>query len=175
MRNATDIETASRDLSARLVALAAATDVLTQASWRSAALHTLAEQALAPHGRVGETILIDGPSLTLRPEIAVAFALALHELATNAVKYGALSVPGGTVSLRWTIARSVEDDGFELIWEEKGGPPVTPPERKGFGSMLIERSLRTYFGGRSETDYQPEGLIFQLHARLENAAINTGN
>lgn len=175
LRNATDIEIASHDLSARLVALAAATDVLTQASWRSADLRTLAEQALAPHGRIGDTIRIGGPSMTLKPEIAVAFALALHELATNAVKYGALSVPGGTVTLCWTINRGVEDVGFDLVWEERGGPPVTPPEHKGFGSKLIERSLRSYFRGRSETDYRPEGLIFQLHARLKDAAINTGN
>jgi PAS domain S-box-containing protein len=174
LRNATDTRTASQDLSARLVALAAATDVLTQASWRSADLRTLAEQALAPHGRIGEAILINGPSLTLKPEIAVAFALALHELATNAVKYGALSVLGGIVSLRWTIDRSGDDVGFDLVWQESGGPLVTPPERKGFGSTLIERSLRSYFSGRSETDYRPEGLVFRLNARLKDAAIYTG-
>lgn len=101
LRGVPEAEAASRNLSARLVALGAATDVLTGTSWRSADLRELATRALSPHGRIGERILLSGPAVTLRPELTVAFALALHELATNAAKYGALSNDIGTVTLAW--------------------------------------------------------------------------
>ena len=175
LRNAPDTETASHDLSARLAALGAATDVLTGKSWRSADLRELTERALAPHGLIGRRILIDGPSVTLKPEVTMAFALALHELATNASKYGALSNEIGTVTLTWTVEGRGADARFALRWKERGGPEVTLPERKGFGSTLIERSLRSYFRGQAATDYRPEGLVFQLEARLGDAAIVTGN
>lgn len=175
LRNATDTETASQALGARLVALGAATDVLTGSGWRSADLTELATRALAPHGAIGERIVIDGPLVTLKPEVTVAFALALHELATNAAKYGALSNDTGTVTLSWTIDGSGADAAFALTWREQGGPPLTPPQRKGFGSMLIERSLRSYFSGKAATDYRPDGLVFELQARLGDAAVVTGN
>ena len=171
LRNAPDAETASRDLSARLVALAAATDVLTGRSWRSADLRDLATHSLAPHGTIGERILLEGPTVTLRPEVTVALALALHELATNAAKYGALSTPGGVVTCRWQVEGEGPDARFNLAWQEEDGPPVSPPERKGFGSVLIERSLRSYFSGKAIADYRPEGLFFALDARLGDAAI----
>ncbi len=91
LRTAPDMASASHDLGARLVALGAATDVLTGTSWRSADLCEVATRALAPHGAIGERILLDGPRVNLKAEVTVAFALALHELATNAAKYGALS------------------------------------------------------------------------------------
>ncbi|WP_156678155.1 HWE histidine kinase domain-containing protein [Sphingomonas profundi] len=174
LRNAPDTESASQDLSARLAALGAATDVLTGKSWRSADLRELTERALAPHGLIGRRIVIDGPAVTLKPEVTVAFALALHELATNASKYGALSNEAGTVALKWTLEGDGEDARLALRWEERGGPEVAAPERKGFGSTLIERSLRSYFRGQAATDYRPEGLVFQLDARLGDAAIVTG-
>ncbi len=107
--------------------------------------------------------------------MTVAFALALHELATNAAKYGALSNDSGTVALSWRTEGPGDDALLHVIWREQGGPPVTPPARKGFGSALIERSLRAYFSGKAETDYRPEGLVFELEARLKDAAIVTGN
>jgi PAS domain S-box-containing protein len=174
LRNAPDTETASHDLSARLAALGAATDVLTGKSWRSADLCELTKRALAPHGLIGRRILINGPSVTLKPEVTMAFALALHELATNASKYGALSNDNGTVALTWTVEGDDADARFALRWEERGGPEVSLPKRKGFGSTLIERSLRSYFRGQAATDYRPEGLVFQLEARLGDAAIVTG-
>lgn len=174
IRNAPDTETASNDLSARLAALGAATDVLTHKSWRSADLRQLAEGALAPHGLIGKRILIDGPEVTLKAEVSVAFALALHELATNAAKYGALSTQTGWVTLTWTVEGEGEDASFSLCWQEQGGPEVSLPMRKGFGSTLIERSLRSYFRARVATDYRRDGLVFQLDARLGDAALVTG-
>ncbi len=181
LRAAPDTATASHALSARLVALGAATDVLTRGSWRQADLYPLATQCLAPHGPIGERIMLDGPAVTLKPDVTVALALALHELATNAAKYGALSNDSGIVTLRWAVEGDpgCDADGadarFTLHWCERGGPPVVPPQRRGFGSTLIERSLRSYFGGQAETEYAPEGLSFHLAARLADAAIATGN
>jgi len=175
LRGIPEAEAASQSLSARLVALGAATDVLTGTSWRSADLRELATRALSPHGRIGERILLSGPRVTLKPEVTVAFALALHELATNAAKYGALSNETGVVTLAWSIDGGGADATLAVYWRENGGPPVTLPERKGFGSVLIERSLRSYFSGKAATEYRPEGLVFELQARLRDAAIVIGN
>lgn len=175
LRGIPEAEMASQNLSARLVALGAATDVLTSRSWRSADLRELATRALSPHGHLGERIMLSGPSVTLKPEVTVAFALALHELATNAAKYGALSNETGKVMLNWSVEGTGEDATLAVCWRETGGPFVTPPKRKGFGSVLIERSLRSYFSGKAATEYRPEGLVFELEARLGDAAIVTGN
>lgn len=175
LRNAADLPAASQDLSARLVALGAATDVLTGASWRAADLRALAEHALAPHGELGDRILLDGAPVALQPQVAVAFALALHELATNAAKYGALSNDVGCVRLSWQVDGTGPQARFKLAWRERGGPPVSTPTRRGFGSTLIERSLRSYFGGTAATEFLPEGLEFKLEARLGDAAIVEGN
>ena len=175
LRGVPEANAASQSLSARLVALGAATDVLTDSSWRSADLREVATRALSPHGRIGERLLLSGPAVTLKPELTVAFALALHELATNAAKYGALSNETGHVTLAWSIDGDGDDASFAVCWHEEGGPLVTPPQRKGFGSVLIERSLRSYFSGKAATDYRPEGLVFELEARLGDAAIVTGN
>ena len=174
LRNATDIRTANEDLSARLVALGAATDVLTGASWRSADLRELAERTLAPHGELGQRILLDGPRVTLQPQVAVALALALHELATNAAKYGALSNETGTVILDWRIEGAGPEAHFHLGWRERGGPTVQEPSRRGFGTTLIERSLRSYFGGTAVTDYRPDGVVFALDARTGDAVTTSG-
>lgn len=175
LRGIPEAEAASQSLSARLVALGAATDVLTGTSWRSADLRELATRALSPHGRIGERILLSGPGVTLKPEVTVAFALALHELATNAAKYGALSNNTGVVTLSWSVDGGGADATLAVSWRENGGPPVTLPEQKGFGSVLIERSLRSYFSGKAATEYRPEGLVFELQARLRDAAIVIGN
>lgn len=175
LRGIPEAEAASQNLSARLVALGAATDVLTGRSWRSADLRELATRALSPHGRISERILLSGPAVTLKPELTVAFALALHELATNAAKYGALSNETGHVTLAWSIDGDGDDAKLAVCWREEGGPLVTPPQGKGFGSVLIERSLRSYFSGKAATDFRPEGLVFELEARLGDAAIVTGN
>ncbi|WP_058744372.1 MULTISPECIES: PAS domain-containing protein [Sphingomonas] len=170
LRTAPDMASASHDLGARLVALGAATDVLTGTSWRSADLCEVATRALAPHGAIGERILLDGPRVNLKAEVTVAFALALHELATNAAKYGALSNDSGTVTFGWDIAGKGADATLSICWQEQGGPLVSPPQRRGFGSTLIERSLKSYFRGRAATHYKPEGLSFELEARLSDAA-----
>jgi PAS domain S-box-containing protein len=171
LRSATDMGQASEDLSARLVALGTAADVLTHASWRSADLRELVEGALGPHAEIGGRIRLAGPPLTLQPQVAVALALALHELATNASKYGALSNDAGFVDVGWHVRGEGEGARFRLDWREQGGPPVTAPTRRGFGTTLIERSLRSYFGGTAEIAYRPDGLVFALDAPLDEAIL----
>jgi hypothetical protein len=103
-----------------------------------------------------------GPDVRLGPRAALALSLALHELGTNATKYGALSVPDGRVVIVWTIAENADDRQFRFEWKEAGGPAVTPPTRKGFGSRLIERELATSLGGDVRISYEATGLILSL-------------
>ena len=112
-------------------------------------------------------IEIDGPLVSLPADAAQAVGLALHELATNAIKYGALSGPTGTVTLRWRIV--VEDgSSLRLSWSERGGPPVTPPSRTGFGSVVVQRMVSSAVSGRVTIDFSPEGLLWVLDIPPEN-------
>ncbi|WP_206438542.1 sensor histidine kinase [Bosea sp. Tri-49] len=153
------LDMVKRRLSDRLQALAAAQDVLMMASRHGADLRQLVEVVLAPH-RSGERIVFDGPSVTLSSKCALAMALALHELGTNAVKYGALSQDGGHVDVSW---RS-EAGEFHFRWQESGGPRVTSPQRRGFGSQMIEKVLGSYLGGTAKIDFAPDGIVLSLDA-----------
>ncbi|MDO9713308.1 sensor histidine kinase [Paracraurococcus lichenis] len=141
----------------RLRALARAHDLLTREEWAGATLADVARAALAPWldgkgggGRLG----LDGPELMLAPRQALGLSMALHELATNAAKHGALSEPGGRVSLAWRRA----GPAATVEWTEEGGPPVRPPERRGFGSRLLGRALAAELGGSVELDFAPGGV-----------------
>lgn len=112
-----------------------------------------------------ERIDIDGPDIPLAPPTAVSLALAFHELCTNAVKYGALSNDSGRVGLRWTIERG-ETDKLHLTWSEHGGPPVSAPATRGFGSRLIERALSSELGGPVVLHFPREGLVCTIEAAL---------
>jgi PAS domain S-box-containing protein len=127
---------------ARLQALATAHDLLVQESWHGVSLHELARTQLGfCADGAGPQVVIDGPGILLKPEVAQDLGLALHELATNAAKYGALSVPAGRVSITWSRLPQAEGHGVEIVWSESGGPAVPPPARRGFGSLVIERNL----------------------------------
>jgi PAS domain S-box-containing protein len=144
----------------RIQALAAANDILLKTGWLSADLNDLARQQLAVvQGRVR----LAGPDITLPPILATSLGLVLHELLTNAVKYGALSAPHGHVDLSWEIEGSESQARVLLNWKERGGPPVTPPDREGFGSTLIERSLP---GATVERRFEPEGLVCTIDLPL---------
>ena len=167
-QNSTD---AGIDISGRLMAMGAATDVLTAASWRSADLRPLAERSLALHDQPGRRIRIDGPDIRLNPQVGIAMALALHELGTNAIKHGALSAEEGGVELSWRIDETRGEQGrFHLEWTEFGGPEVQVPDRTGFGADLIERSLRSSCGGEAVLEWRPGGLRFVLSADLAKVA-----
>lgn len=151
-----------RTFTARLIALSNAHDILTRTSWSGAPILQVIEGALAPHRSGSNRIHADGPCIDLPPKQALGLSLAVHELATNALKYGALSNDTGRIDFAW----STGVDGFRLTWAEQGGPPVTPPapDKKGFGSRLIERMLATDFGGTVTTTYPAEGFQCELRS-----------
>jgi len=163
LRNEHDPLAAFQKFESRLLGLSQAHDVLTRESWNGADLREVATRALAPFEAAAGT-RIEGPSVWLAPGGALTMALIFHELATNATKYGALSAPGGRVVLAWTYDARLRT--LSLSWTESGGPPVTPPTRRGFGSRLIERSLRGELRGEAMMDFRPSGLVCVLEARL---------
>ncbi|ACL55978.1 sensor histidine kinase [Methylobacterium nodulans] len=167
-----EAEDAREAFVARLVALARAHDVLTRESWEGAELAEVVAGAVAPlegpRGRRAR-FSISGPPLRLPPRMALSIAMALHELGTNAVKYGALSIIQGQVSITWSVA----DGELTLCWRESDGPPVTPPERTGFGSRLIGQSLARELAGSVTLDYAPEGVICTIRAPLGEAGAQS--
>jgi two-component sensor histidine kinase len=140
-------------LEARIVAMGKAHSLLTESRWRSVSLQSLIEEELEQFSRSG--IAMGGPTILLTPKAALVLSLAVHELATNASKYGALSVDSGKVAIRW---RKTGDGGTELHWIETGGPAVHKPRRRGFGSTLVERALAIETGGEARIDYLPAGV-----------------
>lgn len=150
----------------RLLALAKAHDILTHTTWDHAPLKDVLCNALEPFGP--ERFEVAGPHIMISPKAALSLAMVTHELATNACKYGALSVPGGRVSLHWEEEALPTGSRLDLLWEERGGPPVVPPVRRGFGTRLIERQLAMEFGGSASLDFRPGGLV--CHIRLIRAA-----
>lgn len=148
--------------SSRLAALSRAHDILTQENWRGAQLREVVEKSMAPF-RTTDRIDVGGPDARVTPKQALALCIALHELGTNAMKYGALSHRSGRITLAW----SVDQGSLHLSWRESGGPPVTPPTRTGFGTRLIERSLSNDLGGQARILYLPAGVVAQMSTPLE--------
>ena len=157
----------ARAFNGRLAAMAASQDLLTERHWEGASLRDLVSSQLAPFAAGGERrVHIEGPDVTLAPPLAVPLGLALHELATNATKYGSLSRPGGVVMLCWTVENGAEGEQLSLSWREKGGPAVTAPARRGFGTSLIERGLPE---ARIERRFEPDGLV--CHIELPTSGV----
>jgi two-component sensor histidine kinase len=150
----------------RLAALAAAHDLLTRESWEGATLDALVREALGLYDGGEARIVWDGPAVRLNPKAAVSLVMALHELSTNAAKYGALSVPEGRVRVSWTV----DGNRLALEWSERGGPPVAPPARRGFGLRMIERALDADMAGGAKLDFDPAGLTCRIDATLEAGA-----
>jgi len=156
----------------RLVALSAAHDVLTRENWQGANLREIVERALRPFEAHGEgRLLAAGPDVRLDARAAVALAMALHELATNALKYGALSGPSGEVSLAWRTRRHDGAGRLELEWRESGGPPVAPPTRRGFGSRLLAQGLPAELNGVAQLEFAPEGLVWRVTTPIEAGIV----
>jgi PAS domain S-box-containing protein len=148
---------------ARLLALSNAHDLLTRENWNGTDLSQIVAEALAPYQR--DRFEIGGPDVRLTPKMALALTLALHELATNAAKYGALSVSSGRIAITWRVQPN-DQPHLILRWQERGGPLVSPPSRKGFGSRLIERSLAMELAGEVRITYDPTGVICDVSAPL---------
>ena len=162
-KRTTSLDAFLQTFGGRLKAMAAANELLTAARWRGAAIDHLAAAelgAIAPGQASWE-----GPELFLTPRAANALSLALHELATNAVKHGALSGPKGRVLVEWRRARRA--GRVTVTWSERGGPGVRLPSRQGVGMQVLDRALGGALGGRTELDWRPEGLVCTLHLSLE--------
>jgi two-component sensor histidine kinase len=164
---------AKQAFEARLSAVAAAHNLLVRENWEAASMLALVSEAVGPGcGADRARIDVEGPDIDLPPKTAVSIALALHELCTNAVKYGALSNAVGRVSVRWSIENGAPKR-LHMSWVESGGPPVVKPSARGFGSRLIERGLAAELGGPVTIDFRPEGLVCVVDAPLPRLADNT--
>jgi PAS domain S-box-containing protein len=152
----------------RLLALSMTHNLLTLKSWREADLHDIAEQELAPYKReTDERVVIDGPRVNLPPRYAINLGLVLHELVTNAAKYGALSVPTGRLNLSWTVTTTTDRQSqLRIHWTETGGPPVQPPKRQGFGSRLIRRSIEGELDGYMVLNFSVTGVSYDISIPL---------
>jgi len=169
LRGARSPEEAHAAMEARLFALSRAHDVLTQENWESAALLDIVSEAISPYSSLRSGRLhVSGPDVRLPPQMALAIAMSLQELATNAVKYGALSTDAGDVEISWTIRATAGAPRLNLRWEERRGPPVVMPTRRGFGSRLIERSLALDLGGTASLAFEPTGLICTVDAPIRS-------
>lgn len=162
-RHAGSIDAFLDQFGARLQALAASHDLLVRESWYGAALQELVHSQLAAYiDRDRNQIAIDGPAVALKPEAAQSLGLALHELAANASRFGALSVREGKVSIGWRRMRAEEGEALAIDWREELGPRVRARRTKGFGSMVIERNLALALEAKVDLDFDPEGL----HCRI---------
>ncbi|WP_332766915.1 sensor histidine kinase [Phenylobacterium sp.] len=158
-----DPATFRRAFEERLQSLARGHDLLTRNVWETAELTEIFAAALAPFDQTCVRLHGEAGRVRLRPDLAVSLVMVLHELATNAAKYGALSAPGGEVAIDW----SLQPQGLRIFWRETGGPPVSPPEREGFGSRLIRTALGS-FGGSANLAFPAEGLICEMTAPLDS-------
>jgi two-component sensor histidine kinase len=152
----------------RIAALGRAHSILSASAWNGASIRSIVESALLPHVMHSGQVSVQGPELRLAAQHALCLALGLHELATNALRYGSLSEKAGHVSVCWEADHP--DDQFRLTWTERNGPAVTLPQRRGFGSRLLEEVLAGEFDGKVEIRFEPKGLRFELTARMDTLA-----
>ncbi|MBC7834673.1 MAG: PAS domain S-box protein [Phycisphaerales bacterium] len=163
MRTSGTIKEFGDAFTGRIRALARMHGVLARSRWVGARLRDLISQALEAYLIAGGQVDADGPEVLLPARAASPVAMALHELATNAAKYGALSTPGGIVSIRWTpVLDARGDHAVKLVWKEHGGPPVTPPVRRGFGTELIEGGIAYELHGSVTLEFQPDGVRCEI-------------
>ena len=160
LRAARDLPSAREALDRRIRSMAQAHDLLTLRAWTGANLTDVVKRALDAF--TPAQVKMSGTAIDVSPKHALALSLALHELATNATKYGALSCPEGRVSVQW----GVQEGMLHLDWEESGGPPVAPPTQKGFGSRLLEELVVRDLGGDTKLNYDVSGVRCSITASL---------
>jgi light-regulated signal transduction histidine kinase (bacteriophytochrome) len=146
-------------LDGRIRSMAKSHSLLSQSRWEGVSIDKLLHEELDPYVLGSAGVTLSGGEVMLTPKSALSLSLAIHELATNAAKFGAFSMPGGNVDFSW---RLTETGGVSLSWRETGGPPVHPPTRKGFGSTLIERALAMETGGKAKLEYNREGVVCEV-------------
>lgn len=166
LSSAASMEEARSTFGSRLIALGKSHDLLTRENWSGANLRDIVSDTVEPHsGRAGR-FRVEGPYLWLAPSAALSIAMALHELATNAAKYGALATDEGQIDIAWQLVGDGRDRRLSLQWSESGGLPVTPPTRKGFGSRLVQRVLAAELGGHVNVAYEQSGLVCTIDAPM---------
>jgi PAS domain S-box-containing protein len=171
LRNTSDPEVIRESIESRLFALSRSHDLLTRENWKGAGLLDLVNAALEPFGIANgraEHFVITGRNIRVAPKVALALSIALHELATNAVKYGAFSNKAGSILISWNIEPSPEGSRLILCWQEKDGPTVAPPSRKGFGTRVIERGLAHELEGTVELAYPSAGVVCTINSPAPN-------
>ncbi len=164
-RNAPSLDRFSEDFDQRIAAMAGSLDLLIKENWSSASMLDLVRLQTSPvMGEDGDRIKLTGDDIALLPEAAQNLGLALHELSTNAAKYGALSVPGGHIALGWWISEGVgANKTFSLVWKEHGGPLVTKPIRKGFGDTVMNRLVKASLSGDALLEFEPDGVKWSVN------------
>lgn len=167
-RSHTDPRSFAESFQARLLALSHTHDLLTRSHWEGASLRAILEHETEAHGP--HRISLNGPPVALEPSPALSFGMIFHELATNAAKYGALSVPEGQVLVDWAVS-DLKKPVLHLSWRERGGPPAAPPTRRGFGSRLIERNVRHDLSGAVELDYAVAGFSAEFSVPLDRGRV----
>ena len=161
LRNAIDLEHGRKSISDRLIALGRAHDLLLQSNWLSARLPAVVHASIEPFETIdNKRFVVVGADIDVGPAAVLALAMALNELCTNAVKYGALSTPEGRVEITSVLDERAQR--FKLVWEEKGGPVVKPPTRRSFGTRLIESSLARLLQGDARLRFEPSGVICEF-------------
>ena len=162
LRNAVDMPAARESIEARIFALSRSHDLLMSEGWEGAGLLELVRTTFQPFADLNrkDRVVIAGDNIHLPPRATLALGIAFHELTMNAVKFGALSNESGSIMVAWTIETTAKGECLVLNWQEKDGPPVTPPTRKGFGSRVIERNLAREMGGTVRLDFQEDGVAF---------------
>lgn len=162
LRTATSMAHASAAIDGRFVALARAHDLLTRVSWDNATIDSTIRSAIEPFDQGGNRFVISGEDIRITSSSVIAFAMTLNELCTNTTKFGALSLPAGQVRLSWRV----EGERFLFEWAESGGPLVSEPTRKSFGTRMVT-SLGQQLKGKVELDYKPTGFVYTLDVPLE--------
>lgn len=162
LRSSPDLPSARQSIEDRIQSLSKSHDLLTHHNWEAVGLRDLLAQSLQPFGvetSRAERFFLAGPDVRLSPKAALALAIAFHELATNALKYGAFANDTGSVTIGWAVEPAADGDRLQIRWEERGGPPVIPPSRRGFGSQVIERGLGYELGGSADLAFPATGVI----------------
>lgn len=167
LRNVPDLETARTTLSERLAALGRSHELLVSNPIAAGDMHAVIANALAGFDDDGARVRIHGPALELDPTATLYLAMMLHELATNATKYGALSMPDGLVDLHWRIVDTDRQETLQLTWQERNGPAIEPPVRQGLGTRLIQQSIAAGMSGKVRLDFPADGAVCSLTAPLE--------
>jgi two-component sensor histidine kinase len=164
-----DPATYASDLSKRIAGLSACQDLLLHSEWRGVDVAELVRAQLAPfHDLFNRRILLTGAVLRLNAEAAQALGMALHELATNAAKYGALSNSDGRVKIEWSVTSTEDESQFQMQWLEEGGPTVVAPTRKGFGQKVIVSMVEGAVKGKVEVEYRETGVCWKLTSPVQN-------